>query len=215
MFLITNLFLNEQVPIPCWKRAYTLLQQYECRTSGRCKCGPNCDSDICTNCGSMPSVAISVLQENGFPSLCGRYIYKLTREPTPIYINPESLMNAIDTHGPIICNMYIRKSQTQFLDRGPSDVHSLQKGFSAIQEGVYSDMFSFPDSKNSESRENIGHCVTIIGYKKYPASVKFRVRNSFGSNWGYQGDFNLKDSHITPQTIHILLAIPHDSISLA
>jgi len=166
----------------------------------------------------MPSVASSVLKEIGFPSICGQYLFKITREPIEIQINPESLVKAIDMYGPIICNLYIRKSQTQFLDRGP-EINTQDPFFIThnMKDGVYNDIYSFPESKSSETRENIGHCVTIVGYGTVSGSGsrRFQVRNSFGESWGYKGDFNLLESHITPQTVHILLAIPFDSISVS
>lgn len=101
-----------------------------------------------------------------------------------------------------------------FLDVGPNfdsmaviDTNVMKR----FEHGVYNDIFTFPETKSSERRENIGHCVTIIGYTKVP-DLRFRVRNSFGSMWGFDGDFNIKAHHVSPSTIHTLLAIPFDSI---
>ena len=210
---------------PCWENAYLEQRIHESQNSGRCKCDFTKNPVSCDNCGSTIPAACSVLQHQGFMSKNKKYRYTLDKNSDPlttISIDPETLMQYLD-QGPVICNMYIRKSQSKFLDSPSKDsyvfgndkVKSYQ-GKDKEEDGVYDSVFAFPRTDMQEPREKFGHCVVIVGYNfnKTSGDIKFRVRNSFGRFWGHFGDFYLTKDHIHSQTIHQLVFIHPSQISI-
>jgi hypothetical protein len=178
------------------------------------------DTQTCDNCGSTISAAIQVLLKNGFVSKNKNVLYRLVKEPvTDIPIQKDQLLRYLN-QGPVICNMYIRKSQASFLDKPPSDSALFGKTYDDdnddenIETNFYGNdgAFAFPPTVQSESKEKFGHCVVIVGCNRQ--KTKFRVRNSFGRHWGFNGDFFLTEHHVNPSTIHQLVFIPFHCISI-
>jgi hypothetical protein len=204
---------------PCWNKAYLSQRMHEAADSGRCKC--DFEKNTCENCGSTITAALSVLQNQGYLSKNNKLRYTLQNENeiVTVPINVNDLMQFLD-QGPVVCNMYIRKSQSKFLDSPPNDsyVFGNDKIQSYGNQGVYDSCFEFPKTEMDESREKFGHCVVIVGYRVETTNdnekIKFRVRNSFGKFWGHFGDFYLTQDHIHPQTIHQLVFVSPSCISI-
>lgn len=213
--------MNDLNDSPCWEDAYLRQRMYEAQETGRCKCDFN--KNKCDNCGSTISAALSVLQDPslGFVSRNKKlkyFISEQTAKTDTLIISVNHLKQALEK-GPVICNMYIRKSQARFLDKPSND--SYMYGNDRIKkygnDGVYDSAFEFPATNMDEPREKFGHCVVIVGFKdegEHEKRTKFRVRNSFGRFWGHFGDFYLTDQHIHPETVHQLLFIPPECIQL-
>lgn len=184
---------------------------YKSRKAEKDRC---CKGDHCNYaCGSVISLGIKIAEQGvvsrkfwpeEYPD-DKRYIKKFKKDPTMgssellrlkgydvLDIDPNQVINSLDRGFPVVANIRVFDQQYDFFSNVRGEGTS-----------VYHPVYSLPKAKG-DPRE-LGHCILIIGYSKRYQS--FRARNSFGSEWGYHGDFNVPFSQLEPWQVYKAISI--------
>lgn len=207
---------ESHMDVPSVNYAYHMMRKMECEQNGQCSCGPGC-GDVCnSDCGSLVSIGLDVFEKGVPPSLVwpedkpddrkrvkqskqdtwlgAKYVYVLEKFK-PLDIDPSSVEKAIMDGYPVILNLKVWSAQRPFFN---STISSLLSNNISQHYTVFDDAFRLPEASGPDP-ENYGHCVLVIGVSKNRMS--FVIRNSFGQNWGFGGDFSMGYDQISPRQI--------------
>ena len=188
---------------------------YKSRREEKDRC---CKGDRCNYaCGSVISLGLKIAEQgvvsrNEWPDEYPddkRYIKQFKKDVTMgapflyflkdyevLDVNSEAIENALDKGFPVVANIRVFEDQYNFFKGVP---HAGKRTGSSVYDLVY----SFPKARGNP--RELGHCVLITGYSRRNRS--FRSRNSFGSGWGFNGDFNFPYSQIEPWQVYKAVAI--------
>lgn len=147
-------------------------------------------------------------------------------------INPDSpdatnsLLEALSDNCPVLMNVYVYASQKRFYaahnhpnrlaaggEHGTDGTNADSKhgrpdyADSDVTD-VFADIWSMPAA--SGKRMPMGHCMTMTGFDS--ARRRFKIRNSFGAQWGCDGDFNWPFELVNGHSIHSLVIIRKVSV---
>lgn len=198
---------------------YHAQRRRECLETRRCNCGDVCGGLCNAECGSLLSVVVGVCREgvalesawpvskardtgkvkeaNDEEYLKRKAHYRLTRvEFLNLGLKAETVAYNVERmikEGiPVVCNMYLYPNQEVW-----------NKTQRKVKRGktVYDEVHTMPQGKGVALP--LGHCVLIVGFRE----GKVRIRNSFGEDWGWHGDFSLPYALLRKDHIHGLMGI--------
>ncbi len=198
--------------------AYHRMRQLDCSRGKKCVCKGGCSGVCDPKCGALLSIGFEVF-EGGVPPtfvwpddkpdnkalvaalqskpfLGATWVYKISEYKTL----PEHFLSALEVlqeGHPVVINIRVFPNQKPFFTHHSRSFHS---------SSPYDPILSLPAPQGDPM--DFGHCMVMHGYSLDHQS--FRVRNSFGSHWGFQGDFNLPfsqfDGHQIYQCVGVLSA---------
>lgn len=202
--------------VPSVNYTYHMMRKMECEQNGQCSCGPGC-GDVCNaDCGSLVSIGLDVFEKGVPPSLVWpedkpddrTLVKQLKKDPwlgstfvyvletfRPVEIDPDAVKKVIIDGYPVVLNLKIWSNQRPFFK-----VSSLSRMSDNMSHNhnVFDDAFRLPVADGPDP-ENYGHCVLVVGVSR--DGMSFVVRNSFGQNWGFDGNFSIGYDQITPRQI--------------
>lgn len=215
--------LRPEGNMPSVAHAYHAQRRRECMTTHRCDCGDVCGGLCNAKCGSLLSVVVGVCKEGiclerHWPVSASRDVskvraantddflerkphFRLTRaEFVDLSLKREALVYNVERmvrEGvPVVTNLFLYPNQDAWCKTQrmrPADRAAT----------VYSSVHAFPAGKGA--RLALGHCVIIVGFD--PVARMFRVRNSFGDDWGWHGDFALPYALLNKDQVHGLMGV--------
>lgn len=206
---------------PSVAHAYYAQRRMECMATARCDCGPVCGGLCDAKCGSLLSVVVAVAKqgivlERTWPvsasrstahieaSIAEGYLsdkahYRLTRkEMVDLGLKASAIAAKVtyllDSGIPVVCNLFLYPNQ---------EAWSKTQRKVVLAKSVYDSVHTLP--RGEGMRLPMGHCVLIVGYDA--AKRRYRLRNSFGESWGWNGDFAMKFEDLTERHAHGLMAV--------
>lgn len=225
----TKPLLTDVRNMPSPVHAYHAQCRMRCLANARCKCGAACDG-VCDDCGSMLTTMVDACQrgvvtEAVWPTADGMVMSHVKRANQDRYlvnkpyyrlgsgdgiewldvtakqsILVKAVQKAITKGFPVIINMLVYPSQMRrFYER---QFHA--PGYAA-GKSVFDNEFLLPKPLGSERSQAMGHCMLIVGVNL--AKRRFRVRNSSGASWGYDGDMCIGFDALSPWQVNGLLVI--------
>lgn len=211
MSLVQNPPIRDNSEMPSINYAYYKSRKNE---KDRCCKGDHCDYA----CGSVISLGLKIAEGGVVPrsswpeeypdskeyikrfkkdlTMGSKYLHYLNGYDV-LDVNPQSVVESLNQGYPVVANIRVFDQQHDFF------THVKGEGTS-----VYSPVYSLPKA-TGQPRE-LGHCVLIIGYSKENQS--FRARNSFGTGWGYRGDFNIPFDQFEPWQVYKAISITGSTI---
>lgn len=202
--------------VPSVNYAYHRMRQLD----RKCHCGRNREGVCDKFCGGFVTTGIGVFEVGVPPAsfwpedrpddralvarlktqpfLGASYVFRL-REFRTLSNTATEVLAALRAGHPVVINLKVFHKQKAFFERsglnggsggelGGGSGLGIQGG-SGVQDTVYAPRFQLPPPDNEGPTHHMGHCVLVIGYSD--AAQAFRVRNSFGDQWGYHGDFSI------------------------
>ena len=201
--------------------AYHTQRVKECEETHRCDCGPMCGG-LCDNCGSVAEVMVRVFREGvalerDWPLsesrnetfakaardrrafLKDRPFYRvvnsewvpLRRDMTPVVASLEDYaMRGI----PVVVNLSMFANQDAWM----GEQSRCRRG-----ADCYEDCHRMPAP--SGTTMPLGHAVLLVGCDE--KRRRFHMRNSFGSDWGYHGDFCIAYDDLKREGLQSMIAV--------
>ena len=214
--------------MPSVTHAYHAQRFKECKSTGRVECGVGCAGLCDPNAGTVLPFMLEAFQRGvvtsaSWPLSQKNSLIHVRRhasgelvQSSPYYTLDYSevievkskdcvqlIVDALRIQSPVLMNAYVFSNQESFY--ATRDGRSGSSVPPTAARDVYHDHWSMPAP--SGRRLSMGHCMVIVGVDT--VSRKFKVRNSFGSKWGADGDFNIPFSFVSPKAINTLVII-HD-----
>jgi len=222
----TLAFVKAHRDVPSINYAYHKMRQLECRRSRQCSCGPFCADTCNADSGSLVSVGLEIFEEGVPPATVwpedrpdDKRLAKLAeKDPRmgadhlfyldtfrPIDTSALDVLEALREGQPVVINLRVWSNQKTFFTHGaPSYVRGYGANNMAKTVDPYNDAYRLPPA-SGPTPENYGHCLLIYGYSLDHQA--FLVRNSFGPDWGYMGDFSIGFDQVTPSQIFQTVAL--------
>lgn len=207
--------------MPSVAHAYHSQRRDECKYTSRVDCGPGCNGLCNPNAGTilpfmLQAISRGVVMERSWPFSSSASLDHVNRHNNGRLLREHSyytldaaeeidlksdkavsaVLAALRDNCPIIVNAYVFSSQERF--------YSSRMGTTPSSEGindVWHPHWTLP--KAAKRQLNMGHCMTIVGANT--AKGLFKVRNSFGSKWGCDGDFNWPFDQLNSRHINSLV----------
>lgn len=222
--------------VPSVNFAYHRMRQLECKTNRKCACGRNCDGVCDKYCGGFVTIGLDVFEIGvppasfwpedkpddrrlvhrlrDHPFLEASYVFRL-RESRGLPNTADAVLQALKASQPVVINMKVFYKQKAFFEHSskapPFESNSRSPPFESSHPhfaknlSVYSPAFRLPPPDNEGPSHHMGHCVLIIGYSE--EAQAFHVRNSFGVEWGYYGDFSFPFAMFNDSQVYQTVAI--------
>lgn len=136
-------------------------------------------------------------------------------EPSPSVLLGK-IIESLRNQCPVVINMVLFASQLEFFSTGINRQFVSKREYAHFARtgelpkelptaNVYHPIWSLPDMWEGDAALSMGHCMCIIGCDL--SKRKFKVRNSFGPNWGCDGDFNMSFTAIHDNSVDAAIRI--------